>query len=129
MAQGFGLLVLNPQQQREAKILKQSVLKHFQNLKDPRVERSQHHSLCAIVTIAILVVLCGADGFTAIETYGRAKREWLETFLDLPNSIPSHDTFGRVMAALEPEALRQSFLAGVSWMTEKLGMTLIVNEQ
>ncbi|MDJ0691855.1 MAG: transposase family protein, partial [Xenococcaceae cyanobacterium MO_188.B32] len=52
----------------------------------------------AIVTIAILAVLSGANGLGAIATYGKSKQAWLETFLDLPHGIPSHDTFGRVFA-------------------------------
>ena len=83
MAKGFGKRVLNPQQEREAKLLSQSVLKHFQHLQDPRAQRTQHHRLVAIVTIAILAVISGADGFVAIETYGKAKLAWLERFLDL----------------------------------------------
>lgn len=125
MAKGFGKRVLNPQQEREAKILSKSVLKHFQHLQDPRVERTQHHRLVAIVTIAILAVLSGADGFVAIETYGKAKLAWLETFLDLPYGIPSHDTFGRVFGILEPQELENSFLGWVSSITEKLGLELI----
>ena len=125
MAKGFGAIVLNSKQEREAKILRKSVLKHFQHLQDPRVERTQHHSLVAIVTIAILAVLSGADGFVAIETYGKAKQSWLETFLDLPKGIPSHDTFGRVFGMLEPQELENSFLGWVSSITQKLGLSLI----
>jgi predicted transposase YbfD/YdcC len=125
MAQGFGQRVLSPQQTREAKILRRSVLQHFQHLPDPRVERTKHHSLVAIVTIAILAVLAGADGFVAIERYGRAKQAWLETFLELPDGIPSHDTFGRVIGALDPQALEAGFLAWVSGVTETLGLELI----
>ena len=105
MAKGFGKLVLNPQQEREAEILRKSVLKHFQQLHDPRVERTKDHSLEAIITIAILAVLSGADGFVAIATYGKTKQTWLETFLDLPHGIPSHDTFGRVFGLLDPQEL------------------------
>lgn len=125
MTKGFGQLVLSPKQEREAQILRRSVLKHFQHLQDPRVERTRHHSLVAIVTIAILAVLSGADGFVAIETYGKAKQAWLGTFLDLPNGIPSHDTFGRVIGSLEPQALEESFLAWVSSITERLSIKLI----
>lgn len=124
MAQGFGSRVLNPKQQREAKILKQSVLQHFQTLPDPRSDQTRHN-LTAIVTIAILAVLAGADGFVAIETYGNAKQAWLNTFLDLPNGIPSHDTFGRVIGALAPQALQASFLAWISAITNQLGLELI----
>lgn len=66
MVRGFGQRVLSPQQAREVKILRRSVLQHFQHFPDPRVERTQHHSLAAIVTIAILAVLAGADGFVAV---------------------------------------------------------------
>jgi hypothetical protein len=73
------------------------VLQHFQDLEDPRVERGQHHRLESLVSIAILATLAGADSFVAIERYGIAKQAWLETFLELPKGIPSHDTFGRVI--------------------------------
>ena len=106
MAKGFGKLVLKPQQEREAEILRKSVLSHFQHLHDPRVERTKDHNLVAIITIAILAVLSGANGFVGIQTYGQAKQAWLETFLDLPHGIPSHDTFGRVFAVLDPLELQ-----------------------
>jgi hypothetical protein len=80
-------LVLNPKQEREAKLLRKSVLKHFQHLEDPRAERGRNHSLVSIIAIAILAVLADADGFVAIEAYGQSKQSWLETFLDLPNGI------------------------------------------
>ncbi len=125
MGKGFGQLVLNPQQEREAEILRKSVLQYFQQLQDPRVERTKDHSLVAIITIAILAVLSGADGFVALETYGKAKQAWLETFLDLPQGIPSHDTFGRVLSLLDPQELRNSFLGWVSSITKKLDLELI----
>lgn len=125
MAKGFGKLALKSNQEQEAQILRKSVLKHFQHLQDPRVDRTKAHSLLAIITIAILAVLSGADGFVAIETYGKAKQAWLETFLDLPHGIPSHDTFGRVFAMLEPQELQNSFLGWVSSITDKLGLEVI----
>jgi len=125
MAEGFGPLVLNPRQEREAKILRKSVLKHFQQLEDPRADRGRNHSLVSIITIAILAVLAGADGFVAIEAYGQAKQSWLETFLELPNGIPSHDTFGRVLGMLEPKQLQSGFLAWIREITEKLNIELI----
>jgi predicted transposase YbfD/YdcC len=125
MAQGFGQRVLKPQEQREAKILKRSVLQHFQEMEDPRVERGQNHPLVSLVSIAILATLAGADSFVAIERYGKAKQSWLETFLELPKGIPSHDTFGRVMALLSPEDLETRFLAWVSRISERLGVELV----
>lgn len=125
MAKGFEPLVVRPLEEREAKILRRSVLQHFQQIKDPRVDRTKRHSLMAIITIAILAVLAGADGFVAIETYGKAKQTWLEKFLDLPDGIPSHDTFARVLGALEPGELQTSFLSWVSSISEKLSIELI----
>lgn len=81
----------------------------FGQIPDPRVERTRAHQLLDIITIALFAVLSGADGWVAIETYGNAKRTWLETFLALPNGIPSHDTFARVFARLDPKALEASF--------------------
>ena len=125
MAQGFGKLVLNREQQREAKILKKSVLQNFQHLEDPRTGRRRDHNLIDIITIAILAVLSGADGFVAIETYGKAKQKWLETFLELPYGIPSHDTFGRIFAQLEPDELEKGFHNWLKIITEKLSLELI----
>jgi hypothetical protein len=125
MAQGFGQRVLKPQERREAKLLRKSVLQHFQDLEAPRVERGQHHRLVSLVSIAILAILAGADSFVAIERYGVAKQAWLETFLELPKGIPSHDTFGRVMAMLSPDTLETRFLAWVSSISERLGVELV----
>lgn len=82
---------------------------YFGQITDPRVERTRAHQLLDIITIALFAVLAGADSWVAIETYGNAKRSWLETFLALPNGIPSHDTFARVFARLDPSALEASF--------------------
>jgi DDE_Tnp_1-associated len=81
---------------------KQGIAEHFESVEDPRIERSKEHLLIDILTIAILGVICGADGWVGIETYGKAKQSWLKTFLALPNAIPSHDTFARVFARLDP---------------------------
>ena len=125
MSKGFGNPVLPPQQVQEAAILEKSVLRHFQNIKDPRLTSHSTHPLISIITIAILAVLSGADGCVAIEIYGKAKQSWLETFLDLPCGIPTHDTFGRVLAALEPQELESCFLQWIKNITEKLDIKLI----
>lgn len=90
-----------------------SIAEHFGSLKDPRTGRMVDHYLIEIVTIAICAVICGADDWVAVETFGRARESWLRGFLRLPHGIPSHDTFRRVFAALDPEAFQQCF---VNWM-------------
>ena len=86
---------------------------HFATLEDPRVERTKRHQLLAIITIALCAVICGADTWVDVEEFGHAKRAWLETFLELPNGIPSHDTFGRVFGRLDPEQFQACFLSWV----------------
>ena len=90
-----------------------ALLEHFRDLADPRIDRNKEHKLINVLVIAICALLCGANDWVAVETFGRAKREWFARFLDLPHGIPSHDTFGRVFAVLSPQALQACFL---SWI-------------
>jgi predicted transposase YbfD/YdcC len=89
------------------------LLDHFASLDDPRVERTKLHPLLSIIAIATCAVISGAEGWDDIEAFGEAKEEWLSTFLDLPHGIPSHDTFNRVFAALDPLQFQHCFQ---SWM-------------
>jgi len=90
-----------------------SIVEHFGELEDPRIERQKQHQLLDVIVIAICAVVCGADDWVAIETFGHAKAAWFRRFLALPNGIPSHDTFGRVFALLSPAQFQECF---VSWM-------------
>lgn len=92
---------------------KATIVDHFRDVEDPRVEYLVQHKLLDIITVAICAVICGADSWVDVETYGRAKQDWLMTFLELPNGIPSHDTFGDVFARLDPEQFQGGF---VSWI-------------
>ena len=87
-----------------------SILEHFQDLEDPRIERSKRHQLLDIIAIAVCSVICGADSLVYVEMFGKSKEEWFGTFLDLPNGIPSHDTFGEVFSRLDPERFQQCFV-------------------
>jgi predicted transposase YbfD/YdcC len=96
-----------------AQELTASIVEHFEELVDPRIERQKQHKLLDIIVIAICAVLCGANDWVAVETFGKAKEGWFRRFLALPNGIPSHDTFGRVFALLSPGQFQECF---VSWI-------------
>src|SRR5262245_56123650 len=90
------------------------MLSHFAVVQDPRRQHPMtHHALEAILIITILGTICGAHNWVEIEQWGEARQAWLSEFLELPYGIPSHDTFGRVFALLDPAGLHQAFL---SWM-------------
>ena len=88
-----------------------SLVMRFARLPDPRGDRGRRHRLADVMTIAVLAVLCGARHWTDMEGFGHARERWLRTFLELPNGIPSHDTFGEVFAALNPGAFEALFRA------------------
>lgn len=90
-----------------------SFFEHFQTLQEPRIDRTQLHPLPNIVFIAVCALLAGANDFVGMANFGKSKRDWLAKFLDLSNGIPSHDTFGRVIAALDPDQFVQCFLTWV----------------
>jgi len=87
-----------------------NIFSYFGDLEDPRTGKNVTHPLENVITIAILAVICGADGWVDVERYGKAKKDWLTTFLDLEKGIPSHDTFGRVFRWLDEEAFRSRFV-------------------
>src|SRR5438128_7582436 len=76
---------------------------------DPRIDRTKHHPLLAILSIAVCAVLAGADDWVAIAAFGRIKRAWFKRWLALPNGIPSHDTFRRVFLLLDTDAFAEAF--------------------
>jgi len=93
--------------------LKSSLEKCFSELPDPRVEGRCDHKLMDMIIIAVCGVICGADSWVGIETFGKAKESWLKTFLELKNGIPSHDAFGYVFSKIECEAFQTCF---VNWV-------------
>jgi len=82
-----------------------AVFTPFENLTDPRIARTRAHDLFELVVTALCATIAGSDGWTDIERFGNERLAWLRTFLKLENGIPSHDTFGRVFARLDPAKL------------------------
>jgi predicted transposase YbfD/YdcC len=102
-----------------------SILSHFEDLKDPRIERTKKHLLLDIIGLTICAVICGADGWQDIEEYGRAKIQFLKKFLALPNGIPSHDTIERLFQRIKPAAFERCFRSWTGALAEKLGLKQI----
>jgi len=91
---------------------------HIGNLTDPRIDRTKLHKLLEILVIAICAVIAGADNWEDVEEFGKARLKWFRTFLELPNGIPSYDTFTRVFARLDPEKFQACFIC---WLKENQG--------
>lgn len=126
MATGFGEVSLSQKKLKVAPLeplatidsIQRSLSDYFADIKDPRVARTQKHLLKDILVIAILAVIAGAEGWSDMENYGISKQKWLEQFLELPNGIPSDDTFRRVFERINPEALEQSL---AKWLNVLMG--------
>lgn len=101
------------------------LLRYFDELEDPRVNRTKLHSLADILTVAICAVIGGANGWVQVEQFGTAKLKWFKTFLALPHGIASHDTFGRVFAKLDPHQFEQCFLKWIEALARHTAGRLI----
>jgi predicted transposase YbfD/YdcC len=86
------------------------LIAYFELLEDPRMERRRRHNLPDILVIALCTLLCGGESFNDMEDFGKAKEDWLRTFLELPGGIPSHDTFNRVFAAIDRKQFMDCFV-------------------
>jgi predicted transposase YbfD/YdcC len=95
-----------------------ALLDHLATVPDPRIARHRWHKLSDILVIAVCAVLCGAESYPAIEDFGHERQEWLRQFLELPEGIPSHDTFNRVLQLLDPVEFQASFLRWMQTVAE-----------
>jgi predicted transposase YbfD/YdcC len=99
--------------------------RHFQELPDPRVERTRKHPLINIVFIAVCGVLSGANSIAAIHEFALDRRSWFARYLDLTNGIPSEDTIGRVLARVDPGAFEKCLLSWVQAVQEVTAHRLV----
>jgi predicted transposase YbfD/YdcC len=102
----------------ESKATYLGIFEFFEELPDPRVERTRLHPLMNVLVIALLTMICVGEGWEDMEAFGLAKRAWLATFLDLKHGIPSEDTFRRVLSALNPKAFNACFIAWVQALSQ-----------
>jgi predicted transposase YbfD/YdcC len=104
------------------------LLRHFRKLKDPRLNRRKLHSLEAILVIATCAVIAGANDFQQVALFAQKRKDWLGRFLDLPNGVPSHDTFERVFARLDPLAFQECFAKWMNaWYAKLTGKHLAID--
>ena len=96
----------------------QEIMEYLDSIRDPRADKNKKHQLRDILVITICGVICGADDWVKIEHFARCKESWFRKFLELPNGIPSHDTFGRLFARLCPEEFRKGFLDWISGVAQ-----------
>src|SRR3989304_995578 len=104
----------------------EAIEEHFSKVVDPRKDRTKAHKLIDIIAIAICAVICGAEGWVDIELFGKSKLHWLATFLELPNGIPSHDTFGRVFSLIDAGQFQLAFYEWV-WAVNDILQGQIIN--
>lgn len=102
-----------------------SLIECFEPMDDPRINRTRDHKLIDVLVIGLCSMITVGENFTDMEDFGKAKRDWLKTFLELPGGIPSHDTFNRVFSAINPDCFLDCFIGWVKQMCPALGNDVV----
>ncbi len=101
------------------------LIDYLKDVPDPRIHRTREHHLIDILTIGVCCLISGGEGFNDMEVFGKSKIEWFSRFLELPNGIPSHDTFNRVFSAIDPKAFIECFIAWTDTLRSQLSKEII----
>lgn len=109
----------------ENQVAQSSLVAHFRRVPDPRMDRRKEHELVDILVIAVCTLLCAGESFNDMEDFGKAKQEWFKTFLALRHGIPSHDTFNRVFAALDPQQFLDCFLRWTQSLRQAVSQEIV----
>src|SRR5438309_492921 len=95
------------------------LIKAFEDLDDPRIDRTKKHPLHSIIFLTIAASVAGADSFTAVADFGESKEVWIKKYVPFPCGIPSHDTIGDLFKRLNPEIFTRCF---VRWVSQVCGV-------
>jgi len=102
-----------------------SLVEHFSSLEDPRIERNKCHALVDIIVLTVCAVASGANGWEAMEEFGKEKLDWLRQYVPLENGVPSHDCIAYVLSRLSPNQFRECFMSWTQAVTEETGGEVI----
>jgi predicted transposase YbfD/YdcC len=116
----------NPKAQNKTTLAKTSLVAHLSQAPDPRINQTKKdHELVDVLVIAVCALLCAGDTFNDMEDCGNAKLDFFETILNLENGVPSHDTFNRVFAALNPKQFPDCFLRWTQSMRAAVSQKIV----
>jgi predicted transposase YbfD/YdcC len=116
---------MHPKSIEQNQLAQTSLVAHFAQVSDPRINRRKDHELIDILVIAVCTLLCAGETFNDMEDFGKAKQDWFKTFLGLRNGIPSHDTFNRVFAALDPKEFLDCFLRWTQSLRQAVAQEIV----
>lgn len=118
-------MLTHPKSKSENQFAKNSLVHHLSEVPDPRLNRRKEHELVDILVIAVCTLLCAGESFNDMEDFGKAKHEWFRSFLNLSNGIPSHDTFNRVFALLDPKQFLDCFLRWTQSLRQAVSQEIV----
>src|SRR6266436_837306 len=118
-------MLKHPKSAPQNQFAQTSLVTHLSEVPDPRIDRRKAHDLIDILVIAVCTLLCAGETFNDMEEFGKAKYDWFKTFLRLRNGIPSHDTFNRVFAALDPQQFLDCFLRWTQGLRQAVAQEIV----